>query len=198
MIWSTSYHHVTILVHRSWPHLLFTVASDHRRQVLLKLHRHTRSLALKPPTSLHSCNRSIKPSLILIFSTWSHDSISCLICNELLHHHIITYGLISCVSHINTVSPPKLSLNYQNQTRTFQTIVGAEKDEERRMRRKKSVFFLRNLIGAVVTDQTRGGAGMRRGAGWGGVRATWGGGAREGSVVWRRLQTFLYRHWIYV
>jgi len=41
-------------------------------------------------------------------------------CNELLHHHIITCGLISCVSHINTVSPPKLSLNYQNQTRTFQ------------------------------------------------------------------------------
>jgi len=45
---------------------------------------------------------------------------SCLICNKLLHHHIITCGLISCVSHINTISPPKLSLNYQNQTRTFQ------------------------------------------------------------------------------
>ena len=40
---------------------------------------------------------------------------SCLICNELLHH-IITRGLISCVSHINTISPPKLLLNYQNQT----------------------------------------------------------------------------------
>jgi len=51
---------------------------------------------------------------------WSHDSMSCLICNELLHHHIITCGLISCVSSINTISPPKLSLNYQNQTRTFQ------------------------------------------------------------------------------
>jgi len=51
---------------------------------------------------------------------WSHDSISCLMCNELLHHHIITCGLISYVSHINTTSPPKLSLNYQNQTRTFQ------------------------------------------------------------------------------
>ena len=50
---------------------------------------------------------------------WSHDSMSCLICNELLHHHIITYGLILCVSHKNTISPPKLSLNYQNQTRTF-------------------------------------------------------------------------------
>jgi len=46
---------------------------------------------------------------------------SCLMYNDLLHHHIITCGLISCVSHINTISPPKLSLNYQNQTRTFQT-----------------------------------------------------------------------------
>jgi hypothetical protein len=34
MIWSTSYHHVTILVHWSWLHLLFTVASVHWRQVL--------------------------------------------------------------------------------------------------------------------------------------------------------------------
>jgi hypothetical protein len=51
---------------------------------------------------------------------WSHDSMSCLICNEFLYHHISTYGLISCISHINTISPPKLSLNYQNQTRTFQ------------------------------------------------------------------------------
>jgi len=50
---------------------------------------------------------------------WSRNSMSCLICNELLHHHIFTCGLISCVSHINTISPPKLSLNYQNQTRTF-------------------------------------------------------------------------------
>ena len=32
MIWYTSYHHVAILVHRSWPHLLFTVASVHRRK----------------------------------------------------------------------------------------------------------------------------------------------------------------------
>jgi hypothetical protein len=32
---------------------------------------------------------------------------SCLICNELLHD-TITYGLIPCVSHINTISPPKV------------------------------------------------------------------------------------------
>jgi len=50
---------------------------------------------------------------------WLHDSMTYLICNELLYHHIITYGLISYVSHINIISPPKLSLNYQNQTRTF-------------------------------------------------------------------------------
>ena len=34
--------------------------------------------------------------------------------------HTCTCGLITCVSHINTISPPRLSLNYQNQTRTFQ------------------------------------------------------------------------------
>ena len=33
--------------------------------------------------------------------------------------HTCTYGLITYVSHINTISPPRLSLNYQNQTRTF-------------------------------------------------------------------------------
>jgi len=44
---------------------------------------------------------------------------TCLICNELFYHHIITCVLISYVSHINIISPPKLSLNYQNQTRTF-------------------------------------------------------------------------------
>ena len=38
MIWSTSYHHVTLLAHRSWPHKLFTVALVHQRQILLKLH----------------------------------------------------------------------------------------------------------------------------------------------------------------
>ena len=48
---------------------------------------------------------------------------SCLIYNELFHHHIFTYGLISCVSHINIISPPKLSLNYKNQTRTFHSVI---------------------------------------------------------------------------
>ena len=35
--------------------------------------------------------------------------------------HTCTCGLITSVSHINTISPPRLSLNYQNQTRTFQS-----------------------------------------------------------------------------
>ena len=34
--------------------------------------------------------------------------------------HTCTCGLITYVSHINTISPPRLSLNYQNHTRTFQ------------------------------------------------------------------------------
>jgi hypothetical protein len=34
----------------------------------------------------HTCNRSIKPSLVLIFSTLVTRLNACLICNELLHH----------------------------------------------------------------------------------------------------------------
>ena len=34
--------------------------------------------------------------------------------------HSCTCGLITCVSHINTISLPRLSLNYQNHTGTFQ------------------------------------------------------------------------------
>jgi hypothetical protein len=62
-------------------------------------------------------------SQVLYWSSppWSHDSMSCLICNELLHHmcepcnisksfhlygmycsHTCTCGLITCVSHSNT------------------------------------------------------------------------------------------------
>ena len=36
--------------------------------------------------------------------------------------HTCTCGLITCVSHINIISLPRLSLNYQNQTRTFQAL----------------------------------------------------------------------------
>jgi len=30
---------------------------------------------------------------------WSHESISCLICNELLHHHIFMWTNLLCISH---------------------------------------------------------------------------------------------------
>ena len=49
MIWSTSYHHMTVLVHRSWLHLLFTVALVYRRQVITQL-------------ALHTCKWSVEPS----------------------------------------------------------------------------------------------------------------------------------------
>jgi hypothetical protein len=38
---------------------------------------------------------------------WSYDSMSCLICNKLLYD-TITCGLISYVSHINTIRTPKV------------------------------------------------------------------------------------------
>ena len=88
MIWSTSYHHVIILVHRSWLHLLFTIAFVHRRQVLLKLHRHTvhRSKA----SDLSFMLATSPTSQVLSWSSppWSHDLMSCLMCNKLLHHHM--------------------------------------------------------------------------------------------------------------
>ena len=141
MIWSTPYHHVIILVHRSWLHLLFTIAFIHWCQVLLKLYRHAvhRSKAFDLPFTLATG----PSSQVMSWSSppWSYDSMSCLIAMSSfiitcvsfetspshfhLHgiccSHTCTCGLITCVSHINTISPPRLSLNYQNQTRTFQS-----------------------------------------------------------------------------
>ena len=70
MIWSTSYHHVTVLVHRSWLHLLFTVAFVHRRQVLLKLHRHAVhcSKAFTCPSHLQSIQQAKSCLDLLHFS----------------------------------------------------------------------------------------------------------------------------------
>ena len=91
--------------------------------------------------ALHACNRSIKPShvfdlLHLDHMTKCHVSfamssfiITCVSFATSPSHfhlhgiccsHICTCGLITCVSHINTISPPRLSLNYQNHTRIFQ------------------------------------------------------------------------------
>jgi hypothetical protein len=74
MIWSTSYHYATFLVHWSWPQLLFTV------ELAIGVKSCSRftipwSIASKPRLALHTSNRSIEPSLILIFSilvTWLH------------------------------------------------------------------------------------------------------------------------------
>jgi hypothetical protein len=74
MICSTSCHHVIILVYRSWPHLLFTVDSVHRRQV------HDLPFTLETGPSSQASSWSSPP--------WSHDSMSCLIYNELLYHHM--------------------------------------------------------------------------------------------------------------
>jgi hypothetical protein len=108
-------------LHQSWSHLLFTVALVHRRQVLLKLHRHTRSLASKPPTcpsQLQPVHRA-KPHLDLLHldhMTQCHvsraTSSSIITCASFatspshfhLHgiccSHTCTSGLITYVSHI--------------------------------------------------------------------------------------------------
>jgi hypothetical protein len=120
MIWSTSYHDMTVLVHRSWPHLLFTVASVHRHQVLLKLHRHMWSLASKPPTCpsrlqpvrranscldlLHlvhmtPCHVSYAMSAFIITCVSLAPSSSHLHRHGICCSHTCTCGLITCVSH---------------------------------------------------------------------------------------------------
>ena len=79
--------------------------------------------------ALHACNWSIKPSLVLIFSTFDHMTqchVSCAMSSfiftcvsfatSLNHFHLhgiccsptCTYGLITCVSHINIISPPRI------------------------------------------------------------------------------------------
>jgi hypothetical protein len=105
MIRSTSYHHVTVLIHRSWSHLLFTVASVYRRQVLPKLHRHTQLLASKPPTCpsrLQLVHRD-KPHLDLL-----HLDHMCKLCNifkpflpswHMLLTHMYLWTNHLCISH---------------------------------------------------------------------------------------------------
>ena len=48
---------------------------------------------------------------------WSHECMSWLICNELL----LMWTNPLCISPYNNICPPMLSLNYQNQIRTFQS-----------------------------------------------------------------------------
>ena len=110
-----------VLVHRSWPHLLFTVAFVHRCQVLLKLHHHAAhhfkasdlpfTLATgpsnqvlswsSPPSHMTPCDVSYAMSSFItcvslaIFPSHFHlHGMSC--------SHKCTMGLITYVSHINT------------------------------------------------------------------------------------------------
>ena len=92
--------------------------------------------------ALHACNWSIEPIHVLIFlhldhMTQCHISFAMssfiIICvsfatspshfhlRGICCSHICTCGLITCVSHINTISLPRLSLNYQNHIRTYQS-----------------------------------------------------------------------------
>ena len=89
MIWPTSYHHVTLLVHWSWPHLLFTLPSSIGAKSCSSFTA-TRSIAPKPPT----CHSHLQPV---------HQAKSCL---DLLHlSHTtqchVSYAIssfITCVS----------------------------------------------------------------------------------------------------
>jgi hypothetical protein len=101
--------------------LLFTVASVHQPQVLLKLHRHTRSLASKPPTCPSHLQpiRQAKSCLDLLhLDHMTQCHVSCAISSSIitcasfatspshfyLHSiccsHTCTCGLITYVSHI--------------------------------------------------------------------------------------------------
>ena len=100
----------------------------------------TWSIAPKPPT----CSSCLQPVhqvkscldlLHLDHMTQCHVSsatssfiITCVsFATSLIHFHLhgiccshtCTCELITCVSHINTISPPRLSLNYQNHIGTF-------------------------------------------------------------------------------
>jgi hypothetical protein len=148
MIWSTSYHHVT-LVHRSWPHLLFTIASVHRRQVLLKLHRLTvhRSKASDLPFTLATGPSSQASSWSL--PPWSHDSMSCLICNEILHD-TITCGLIPVYLTLNTISPPKVVTQLPKPNKDLSHFHPTNKDEQNNL----SVTFLPPLLTRAIKDSS--------------------------------------------
>ena len=128
MIWSTSYHHVILLVHRSWLHLLVTVAFVHRRQVLLKLHRHVvyRSKPPTCPSRLQPVHQAKSCLDLLHLNHMTQCHVSCAISSFIIicvcfatspnHFHLhsiccshtCTSGLLTCVSHINTISPPRV------------------------------------------------------------------------------------------
>ena len=101
----------------------------------------TRSIAPEPPTCpsrlqpvhqakscldfLHldhmsQCHVSCAMSSFIITCVSYATSLSHFHLHGICYSHTCTCELITCVFHINTISPPRLSLNYQNHTRTFQ------------------------------------------------------------------------------
>ena len=108
--------------------MLFTVAFVHRRQVLLKLHP-TRSIAPKPstcPSCLQLVHQAKSCLDLLHLDHMTQCHVSCVISSFIItcvsfatspnHFHLhsiccshtCTCGLITCVSHINTISPPRV------------------------------------------------------------------------------------------
>ena len=100
----------------------------------------TRSIAPKPPTCpsrLQPVHQSKSCLDLLHLDHMTQCHVSCAISSFIItcvsfatspsHFHLhgiccshtCTCGLITCVSHINTISPPRLSLNYQNQQGPF-------------------------------------------------------------------------------
>jgi hypothetical protein len=108
--------------------LLFTVAFVHRCQVLLKLHHHTvhRYKASNLPFTLATSPSSQVLPYLLHLDHMTQYHVSCAMSSFIitcvsfatspshLHRHDIccshtcTCGLITCVSHSNTISPPKV------------------------------------------------------------------------------------------
>ena len=119
MIWSNPYHHMTSLVHLSWHCTLFTIASVHRRQVLPKLHHLAvhRFKALTCPSPLQPVHQA-KPCLDLHHLGHMNP------CHDSYAMSSFSCGLSTCVYlHTTLLVHLMLSLNYQNQTRTFRVML---------------------------------------------------------------------------
>jgi hypothetical protein len=102
-----------------------------------------RSISVKSSLNLPFTLVTGPSSQVMSWSSppWSHDSMSCLMCNELLHrmcdpcnkfklsspswHVLLTHMYLwtnhLCISLKHILVHIRLSLNYQNQIRTFQT-----------------------------------------------------------------------------
>ena len=119
MIWSNPYHHMTLLIHRSstLPTFLRCFGPSAPSLAQASPPRGPSLQSLNLPFSIATGPSS--QALSWSSSLWSHDSMSCHICNMLL---LISCGLTTCVYlHHTLLVHLMLSLNYQNQTRTFQS-----------------------------------------------------------------------------